>query len=235
MTERGENEMLAEKTVLITGATGGLGTAVTRAFLDAGALVVGVSRSAPRGDAGGEERFRAVAGEVTSLEGARKVFDAVGGPVDVVVHLVGGFAMGDPVEAVDAAALDKMLDMNLRSAWSVFAAALPGMKERGSGRLLAIGSKAAVEPGALTSAYNVSKAALVALVRSIAVENKKTGVTANIVLPGTMDTPANRAAMPDADPSQWVRPEQVAAMLVHLASDGAAQVNGAVIPVYGSE
>ena len=87
----------------------------------------------------------------------------------------------------------------------------------------------------MVGAYSASKAALVSLVRTVAIENKGTGITANVVLPGTMDTPANRAAMPDADPSKWVHPSQVASLLVHLASDQASQISGAAIPVLGGE
>ena len=92
-----------------------------------------------------------------------------------------------------------------------------------------------MEPAATLGAYTASKAALVALVRTIALENKQAGISANVILPGTMDTPANRAAMPAADFSQWVDPRQIASMLVHLASDSARQVTGAVIPIYGGE
>jgi NAD(P)-dependent dehydrogenase (short-subunit alcohol dehydrogenase family) len=100
---------------------------------------------------------------------------------------------------------------------------------------LAVASRQAAEPGAMVGAYSASKAALVALVRTIALENKERGISANTVLPGTMDTPANRAADPQADPLQWVQPAQVAALLVHLASDAGAQVTGAAIPIYGSQ
>jgi NAD(P)-dependent dehydrogenase (short-subunit alcohol dehydrogenase family) len=155
--------------------------------------------------------------------------------VDALVHLMGGFAGGQSVADTEAAVFERMLDLNLRSALYVARAFLPAMRERGAGRILAVGSRTAVEPKPMLGAYTVSKAALVALIRTIALENRDRGITANLVLPGTMDTPANRAAMPDADPAKWVQPEQVAAMLVHLASDAASDVNGAVIPIYGGE
>ena len=109
------------------------------------------------------------------------------------------------------------------------------MRAQSNGRILAIGSRAAAEPSPLSGSYSASKAALVALIRSIAAENRDRDISANIVLPGTMDTPANRAAIPGADPARWVRPEQVAELLVHLASDAASGVNGAAIPIYGRE
>jgi len=223
------------KIVVVTGAKGGLGTHVTNAMLEAGATVIGVSRSIKQEDFA-HPRFIAAATELGSLESAQTLMNSVAekhGRIDAVVHLVGGFDMGPTVETAGDELWDKMLDLNLRSALHVFRAVLPQMRKQKSGRLLAIGSKAAVEPGALTGPYNVSKAALVMLVRTIAEETKNDGISANIVLPGTMDTPANRKAMPDADFSKFVQPGQVAALLVHLTSDAASQITGAVIPIYG--
>ena len=128
-----------------------------------------------------------------------------------------------------------MLAMNLRAAFHFIKAVVPGMRAQGSGRILAIGSRTAVVPTATLGAYSASKAALVSLVQTVALENKDRGITANVILPGTMDTPANRKAMPDADPARWVAPAQVAALLVHLASDAGSNINGAVIPILGGE
>jgi NAD(P)-dependent dehydrogenase (short-subunit alcohol dehydrogenase family) len=109
------------------------------------------------------------------------------------------------------------------------------MRAQGFGRIVAIGTKVAVEPAPMAGVYGASKAALVSLIRTIARENADQHVSANVVLPGTMDTPANRAADPNADYSKWVNPCQVAKLVVHLVSDQASQVSGAVIPIYGSE
>jgi NAD(P)-dependent dehydrogenase (short-subunit alcohol dehydrogenase family) len=114
-------------------------------------------------------------------------------------------------------------------------AVLARMRQQGSGRILAVASRQAVEPAAMVGAYSASKAALVSLIRTIALENKDRGISANAVLPATMDTPANRTAMPQADASDWVQPDQVAALLVHLASDDGAQITGAAIPIYGNQ
>ena len=229
--------MLNDKVILITGAKGGLGSTVTQAFLDAGAMVAGVSRSIEASDFA-HTGFTAMPAELSSGEAARRVADAVVekfGRIDALVHLVGGFAGGKPVAETDDATFDRMLEMNLRSAFYIARAVLPHMRAAGSGRILAIGSRAAVEPGAGAGAYSASKAALVSLIRTLAVENKDRCISANVILPGTMDTPANRAADPKADFSRWVQPSQVAGMLLHLASDAAAQVSGAVIPVYGRD
>lgn len=212
---------LEGKRILITGATGGLGTAVTRAFAAAGAQVTGVARSASSPSM--------IAADITTQEGTRALFDQAG-DIDAVVHLVGGFAGGMTVDATGADTLQQMLDINLKSAFLVFSEALPRMRARGlGGALLAIGTRAAIDPQPMLGVYAASKAALVSLVQTIARENVANAITANIVLPGTMDTPANRKAMPDADPSKWTDPNDVAALLVHLASNRA--VTGAVIPV----
>lgn len=151
----------------------------------------------------------------------------------VLVHLVGGFAGGQPVSATDDSTFDQMINLNLRSAFRMIRAVLPGMKETGHGRILAIGSRAGEEPMASFSAYNASKAGLASLIRTVALETKKSGITANLVAPSIIDTPANRAAMPSADPALWVKPESIAKLLVWLASDDAADISGAVIPIYG--
>ena len=114
-------------------------------------------------------------------------------------------------------------------------AVLPHMRARGSGRILAIGSKAAVEPAPIAGIYAASKAALVSLIRTVARENSDRKITANVILPGTMDTPANRTSDPGADFSKWVDPAQVAALLVHLMSDHSSQISGAVVPILGGE
>jgi NAD(P)-dependent dehydrogenase (short-subunit alcohol dehydrogenase family) len=228
---------LQRRVILITGAKGGLGTFVTNSFLEAGAQVFGVSRSIVDSDFS-SPHFSAVAAELSDGERARQVAEAVmnkAGRIDGLVHLVGAFAGGKSVAETDDATLDKMLDLNLRSAFHVIRAVLPIMQEQSSGRIIAIGSKAAVEPAVMAGVYAASKAALVSLIRTVARESVDLNVSANIVLPGTMDTPANRSADPGADFSKWVHPCQVAKLLVHLVSDQASQVSGAVIPIYGGE
>ena len=228
---------LHNKVVIITGAKGGLGTFVTNSFLEAGARVVGVSRSIAQADFP-QANFLALPAELSSGENARKLADGVNaqlGRIDGLIHLMGGFAGGQSVEDTEEATLDRMLDINLRSAFHLIRAVLPSMRAQGAGRIIAIGSKAAVEPAAMSGVYAASKAALVSLVRTVARENNDRHIAANVVLPGTMDTPANRASDPAADVSRWVNPCQVSKLLVHLASDAAGQVSGAVIPVYGGE
>jgi NAD(P)-dependent dehydrogenase (short-subunit alcohol dehydrogenase family) len=228
---------LEGKIALVTGAKGGLGTFVTESFLAAGATVVGVSRSIQASDFVHPE-FHAMPAELSSGDAARKLADDVAarfGRIDALVHVMGGFAGGLSVAETDDATFEKMLDLNYRAAFYIARAVLPQMRRKGGGRILAVASRQAVEPAAMIGAYSASKAALVSLVRTIALENKDRCISANTVLPGTMDTPGNRAADPNADPSQWVQPSQVAAILVHLASDAGAQITGAAIPVYGRQ
>jgi NAD(P)-dependent dehydrogenase (short-subunit alcohol dehydrogenase family) len=209
------------RVVLITGASGGLGTAVTRAFTEAGANVIAVSHSAA---------------DLTSpADAARVVAEAKArsGRIDALVHLVGGFDGGKPVAETTDAVWTRMFDLNVKAAFYVMRAVLPVMLGAGRGRIVAVGSRTAVEPAATLSAYGASKAALVALVRTVALEVRGSGITANVVLPSVIDTPANRAADPKADASKWVKPDSIAALLLWLSSDAAADVNGAVIPIYG--
>jgi len=229
--------VLDQKVALITGAKGGLGGDVTKAFLQAGATVAGVSRSIQASDFS-DARFSAFPAELSDGGAARKLAEDVAGrlgKIDILVHLVGGFVGGQPIHETDDATLDRMLDENLMSTFHILRAVIPHMRNRGVGRILAIGSRAAVEPSPGAGAYAASKAALVSLIRTIAAENKDRCISANVVLPGTMDTPKNRKAMPQADYSKWVQPAQVASLLVALAADSASQISGAVIPIYGAE
>jgi len=221
---------LTGKVALVAGAKGGLGTQVTRAFLDAGARVAGVSRSIAASDFPSGE-FAPIPADLTRSAEARRVVEECiekFGRIDALVHVMGGFAGGSRVDETDDATVDQMLDLNYRAAFFMTRAVLPHMRKQGSGRILVVASRQGVEPGAMVAAYSASKAAAVALVHCIALENKDAGITANSVLPGTMETPGNRGA-------NLVQPSQVAALLVHLASDVASQITGAAIPVYGSQ
>lgn len=229
--------LLDQRVALITGAKGGLGNYVTEAFLQAGATVIGVSRSIQASDFP-NPRFVAMPAELSTGDAAGKLAGEVAAKfqkIDVLVHLVGGFAGGKPVHETDDDTFERMLEMNLKSAFVIARAVLPHMRTQGSGRIIAIGSRAAVEPSPGAGLYAASKAALMSLIRTIAAENKDRNISANVILPGTMDTPANRKFQPSADYSKWVDPRQVANLVVSLASDGLSQVSGAAIPVYGAE
>lgn len=226
---------MPSKTALVTGANGGLGTHVTKALLDAGFAVVGLAPKIQQSDFD-HPSFTALPAALDSLDAARKVADTVitrFGKIDVLAHLVGGFAGGQTIADTDDATFQRMLDMNLNSAFHILRAVIPHMRKAQSGRIIAIGSRAAEAPGASVGAYSASKAALVSLIRTVAIENKDSGITANVILPGTMDTPVNRKVMSGADTSQWVQPASVASLIVWLAGDAGKDVTGASIPVYG--
>lgn len=225
------------KVVLVTGANGGLGTHVTRAFLDAGATVIGTSRKIQPSDFD-SPNFTAIPGEISSYDSAKAVVDQLAvrfGKLDVLAHTIGGFAGGQSVAGTDDTTFRQMFDLNVNATFHLLRAALPVMRKTGNARIIAIGSRAAVDPGANVGAYSASKAAMVSLIQTVALENKDAGITANVILPGTMDTPANRKSTPDADFSKWVRPAAVASLMVWLAGDSGKDVNGAAIPVYGDE
>jgi NAD(P)-dependent dehydrogenase (short-subunit alcohol dehydrogenase family) len=220
------------KIVLITGAKGGLGTDITKAFLDSGATVVGVSRSIQQTDFA-SLNFGAYPADITQPQPTRELVAKViakYGRIDVLVHVMGGFAAGK-IHETDDETWARMSDLNLSSAFYISREVISRMRGAGGGRLIAIGSLAAVEPHAGIGAYVATKTALTALYRTIALENSDKNITANVILPGTMDTPTNRKAMPNADTSKWVQPADVAKVVVLLAGDSGAQINGALIPI----
>jgi NAD(P)-dependent dehydrogenase (short-subunit alcohol dehydrogenase family) len=226
---------MPNKIALVTGANGGLGTHVTKTLLDAGFAVVGLSPNIKQSDFS-HASFTALPVSLNSLDAATKASDTViarFGRIDVLAHLVGGFAGGQTIADTDDATFQRMLDMNLNSAFHILRAVIPHMRKAGAGRIIGISSRAAEEPGASVGAYSASKAAFSSLMRTVALENKDAGITANVIMPGTIDTPANRKAMPGADTSQWVQPASVASFIVWLAGDAAKDVTGAAIPVYG--
>jgi len=226
---------MPEKVALLTGANGGLGTHVTKALLNAQFLVAGLAPRMQQKDFD-QPNFTAVSATLNDLDEARKVVETIiakFSKIDLLVHTVGGFAGGQTVAETDDSTWQRMFDMNVNSTFHILRAVIPRMRAAKSGRIVAIGSRAAESPGAKVGAYSASKAAVVSLLRTVAIENKDLGITANIILPGTIDTPANRAAMPGADTSTWVKPESIASLILWLAGDAGKDVTGAAIPVYG--
>jgi NAD(P)-dependent dehydrogenase (short-subunit alcohol dehydrogenase family) len=225
------------KVVLVTGADGGLGKYVTQAFLDARATVIGTSRKIKQTDFS-SAGFTAIPAEISSHGGAKLLVDEVVarfGTLDVLAHTVGGFAGGPSIADTDDELLQRMIDLNLNSLFYVLRATIPVLRQTGNGRIVAIGSRAALEPGEGVGAYSASKAAMVSLIKTVAIENKDAGLRANVILPGTMDTPGNRQSSPNEDFSKWVKPGSVASLISWLASDAGKDINGAVLPVYGSD
>lgn len=225
------------KVVVVTGANGGLGSYVTRAFLDAGATVAGTSKTIQQSDFA-QSAFLAIPADVATQRGASALIEQVMGKfgkLHVLVHTVGGFAGGRTVADTEDATMQQMMDMNFNSLFQIARSAIPALRASGDGRLIAIGSRAAVDPGPGVGAYSASKAAMVSLVRTIAAENRDAGLRANVILPGTIDTPVNRKGMPSSDFTKWVRPAAIASLILWLAGDSGREMNGAVIPIYGSD
>jgi len=221
--------------VLVTGTRGGLGTHVTRAFLDSGAIVAGSSRRIADADFP-HPNFQAFPADLLDAAQTQALVDNViarHGRIDALVHLAGGFTGGKPVVETGDDVWEQMLNLNLRAAMHVFRAVIPRMRAAGRGRIVAIASRAAVEPAPGVAAYSASKAALVSLVKTVALENGDAGITANVVLPGTIDTEANRSWGTPEERAKWVSPERLAALAVFLVSDAAGDITGAAIPVYG--
>ncbi len=222
------------RVVLITGAKGGLGTSVTERFLEAGATVVGTSRSIKQSDFN-QPKFTAIPADFSNGAAVNHLVNEVVsrfGKIDVLAHVMGGFAAGTVAETDDRT-WDTMRDLNLTSAFYILRAVIPHMRAAKYGRIVAVGSLAAVEPHAGLGAYVMSKMAMAALVRTVALENADANITANVVLPATMDTPANRTAMPNADFSKWVQTADVAKLIQTLSSDEAAQITGTLVPIQG--
>lgn len=226
---------MTNRIVFITGASGGLGKSVTERFLASGATVIGSSRKISA-----EEfpvsNFAALPVDFTSDAAVRNAVDSIvrkHGRLDVLVHVLGGFAGGNSIADTDDTTWNQMRDLNLNAAFYALRAAIPHLRSSGSGRIVAIGSLAATAPHVGLGAYVTFKSALSMLVQTVAAENQDAGVTANVILPGTMDTPANRKAMPNADFSEWLKTESVAELAFFLAQPEAAHVNGAVLPIDG--
>ena len=221
---------------IVTGGTGGLGVGVVRVLVDAGHDVVVtwiVERELERFPADLRARCRL---EQVDVMSERALADLVAGQPDGVwalAHLVGGYLDGAPLVGMDVEAWDRQFALNVRSAALAMAAVLPGMVAREGGRVVTIGTRAALRPFAGAAAYAASKAAVIALVSAASEEVKRAGVCVNCVLPSVIDTPGNRAASPDADPSTWVGPEEIGAVIAFLCSPQASAVTGAAIPVYG--
>jgi NAD(P)-dependent dehydrogenase (short-subunit alcohol dehydrogenase family) len=236
------DETTTARVALVTGGTGALGQAVTRAFLDAGSRVVATyveDAEAGRvrealGDAAGRlllERTDVTDGDAVADLVRRTT--ARWGRLDHLINLVGGFAGGQPLWETDDALWTRMLDLNLRSAVVCCRAALPGMVERNYGRVVTVSSRTAVRPGPGVAPYAVTKAAVLALTEALAEDVRPYDVNVNCVLPSVLDTPANRRDLPGEDAGRWVRPEQLARIIVWLTSPEGDPINGAAIPVYG--
>jgi NAD(P)-dependent dehydrogenase (short-subunit alcohol dehydrogenase family) len=231
------------KSVLVAGGTGGLGRAVSLAFLDELAKVTVTYRR--------QEEFLALKNDAgahaSSLEGHQvDVTDEAAVPqlietilrncgrLDVLVNAVGAYAGGMPLWELDSKVFDQMFTLNVRSGYVLSRVVVPEMLKRGRGAIVNVASRAAIDHAAGAAGYAASKAAAVAMIDSLAADLKATGVRANSILPSIIDTEANRRAMPNSDFTKWPKPEDIARVILFLCSDDAKLINGAAVPVYGN-
>jgi NAD(P)-dependent dehydrogenase (short-subunit alcohol dehydrogenase family) len=229
-----------DKVVVITGGTGGLGGAVTSAFLQAGATVVVTYRNEQEFDiltasANAPGNLHGIKTNVLEEASVKAMVQQAErfGRLDVLVNLVGGFLGGVPVAEMSLEQWDKMIDLNLKTAFLCCKHVLPVMMKQRAGRIINIGSTGGLRGGEGISAYAAAKAGLINFTQSLAAEGKRHNITVNVVTPGTIDTPANRQAMPQANFAEWVTPEALSQVILFLASEESTAINGATIPVFG--
>src|SRR5580658_8456140 len=240
-------ERMSGKVVLVAGGTGGLGRAVSLAFVGAGArVIVTFQRPGDLDELKKAASAKLVAADGASLDGFKvdvtdeaavaKLADGIverHGRLDCLVNTVGGYAGGIKLWEMETQVFEQMLSLNLRAGFVLARAAARVMLKQRNGAIVNVAAKAAVDHAAGASAYAASKAAAVAMIDSLAADLKGTGVRANSVLPSIIDTPANRKAMPKADFSKWPKPEEIARVILFLCSNDAHLIQGASIPVYG--
>jgi NAD(P)-dependent dehydrogenase (short-subunit alcohol dehydrogenase family) len=230
-------QAVSDRTVLVTGGTGGLGAAVTRAFLEDGWRVVVpwiAERELERVEE--HERLELVQADLFDAADVARAVDVAGLSLRALVNLVGGFAIHGRVHETPVETFEEQLRLNLRPAYLACSAALPVMLDHdppNRGAIVCVSSRSARRPFAGAAGYIVAKAAVLALVDALDAEYRKDGVRINAVLPSVIDTPANRSSMPDADFDEWVRPDQIARVIRFLCSDDSSVTSGAHVPVYG--
>jgi NAD(P)-dependent dehydrogenase (short-subunit alcohol dehydrogenase family) len=219
---------LKDKTVIVTGANGALGKAVVAAALHNGAKVIAL-------DLGFSETGAQVRQMELDLGDAAAVSAAVRdcGRIDVLLNIAGGFAMGPSVHETSAADWDAMFRMNVDTMRNMCAAVVPAMLAQGRGNIVNVGALSAREGQGQMGAYCVAKSAVMRITESMSKELRGHGINVNAVLPSILDTPTNRADMPDADHSKWVDPADLAHVICFLGSDAACAVHGALVPVTG--
>lgn len=232
----------SNQVVMVTGATGNLGTTVARAFISNGANLALIDRGADRLQqtfsdlADSKDHYLGNCADLTNPEDVNDVVQQTVdyfGRIHVLVHTVGGYRAGEPLHATSIDTWNFMVDLNARSTFIVCHAVIPHMLPGGAGKIVTIGARPGLKGSAHASAYGAAKSAVIRLTESMAEEYKAQGINVNCIIPGTIDTPQNREAMPQADHSSWITPESLSDVILFLASEAARDVQGAVIPVYG--
>jgi NAD(P)-dependent dehydrogenase (short-subunit alcohol dehydrogenase family) len=229
------------KAVVITGAAGNLGRAVAQVFAARGSHLAlldldsaGIAGTVAACD--GQASAKAFPTDLIDRAAVEGTIDAVLGEygrIDVLANIAGGFAMGPLIQDTEDRDWDFMMDLNARSVFNTCRRVIPNMLDNGGGRIVNVSARAAEQGKGRMGPYCASKAAVLTFTESLAAENKFNNINVNCILPGTIDTPQNREAMPDADFGKWVPPAALADVVMFLASDAARCVTGAAIPVYG--
>ena len=227
------------KVVLITGGTGALGRAVAQAFGTSNAITV-VTYIIDEEMKDVKTKIKTIAelvkADITKEDQAKNLLSHVietYDRIDILVNVVGGYLGGKTVAELDETEWDKMMSMNLKSAFLISKHVIPLMVSAKHGKIVHISSRTGLKSDGYDSAYSASKSGLIRLVESISEEVKEDGINANCILPSTIDTEANRKTMPDSDFSKWVKTEDLANLVLFLCSDEAKLINGAAIPAYG--
>jgi NAD(P)-dependent dehydrogenase (short-subunit alcohol dehydrogenase family) len=220
-------------TVMLTGAAGNLGRAVAAAFAEAGANLVLLDL---KGNLQESDRQLFVATDLLNAESVQAAVDQAVQRfqrIDVLCNLAGGFRMGSPVHETSDKDWNFLFDVNARTVLNTARAVVPRMLKAGGGKIVNVGAYAAQKGAAQMGAYVASKSAVIRLTETMAAELRSHNINVNCVLPTIIDTPENRAAMPDADPKRWVAPQDLARVILFLASDAARAIHGAALPVTG--
>jgi len=229
----------SNRTVIVTGAAGNLGKAVAAAFADLGANLVLVDlkrESLERAFGSENERRLFASANLLEMPGATGVAQAAlarFGRIDVLCNIAGGFRMGERVHETSDENWNFLFDINSRTLLHAVRAVVPHMLSAGGGKIVNVGAFAAQKGAPGMGAYTASKATVIRMTEAMAAELRDKNINVNCVLPTIIDTPENRAAMPKADPAKWVAPEDLAKVIVFLASDAARAVHGAAVPVTG--
>lgn len=229
------------KVVLVTGGSGGLGVDVGKTFLKSGATLVityysDSSLQLLQEICGMAKNVFLLRGDFKKEEDARTLVSAIlekFGRIDVFANVIGGYIAGKPITEIDENEWQEMMDLNLKTAFLLSKHVVKQMIKQSSGKIIHVAARLGLRGSGLDAAYVASKSGVIRLVESLSEEVKSKGINVNCILPSIIDTEENRAAMPKADHTRWVKPNDIARVILFLASDDARPIHGAAIPVYG--
>lgn len=229
----------SNRIVLVTGGTGALGRAITKAFITFGATVISsyiVDREIDQLEAQIKSVVHLIKADIGKEEEVQKLVSSIldkYGQINILVNVVGGYIGGKKVTELDEKEWDLMMNMNLKSAFLISKNVIPRMISSKNGKIVHVSSRSGLRSTGYDSAYSASKSGLIRLVESLSDEVKELNINVNCIMPSTIDTEANRIAMPSADHSRWVKPQDLANIVLFLCSEDGKAITGAAIPTYG--